>query len=371
MPLAAVMTAPHKPVEVQNLPAAVVEPGGLLLETIFSEVCGTDVHLHNGHLAGVPYPIIPGHVSVGKVIETGGAVNDIDGNPIAVGSVVTFLDVHETCQNCFYCLVAKASTRCPGRKVYGITYSANDGLLGGWSEHLYLKPRVKTIVLPASVPAERLIAGGCGLPTAIHAIERAAIQLGDIVAVQGSGPVGLNAAILALLSGAGGVIVIGDPDNRLQAAKGYGVDEVLSVSATTPPERVNLVRALTNGRGADVTIEATGVPAAVREGMQMTRDGGRYVIVGQYTDVGDVSINPHTEINKKHLEIRGCWGSDFSHFYRMVNVLARHGDRVGWEKMISREYSLQEMNTALSDVAAGRVVKAVVRPNRLTASRLD
>ncbi|MEK7277292.1 MAG: zinc-binding dehydrogenase, partial [Chloroflexota bacterium] len=235
----------------------------------------------------------------------------------------------------------------------------------------YLKPKVKTLVLPASVPPERLIAAGCGLPTAIHAIERAAIQLGDIVAVQGSGPVGLNAAILALLSGAGGVIVIGDPDNRLQAARAYGVDEVISVSATTPQERVNRVRALTNGRGADVTLEATGVPAAVREGMQMTRDGGRYVIVGQYTDVGEVSINPHTEINKKHLEIRGCWGSDFSHFYRMVNVLARHGDHVGWEKMISREYSLQEMNTALSDVAAGRVVKAVVRPNRPTASRLD
>src|SRR3972149_6029793 len=111
MPLAAVMTAPHKPIEVQNLPAAVVEPGGLLLETIFSEVCGTDVHLHNGHLAGVPYPIIPGHVSVGKVIETGGAVDDIDGNSIAVGSGGPFLDVHETRQNCFYCLVAKASIR--------------------------------------------------------------------------------------------------------------------------------------------------------------------------------------------------------------------------------------------------------------------
>jgi L-iditol 2-dehydrogenase len=87
------------------------------------------------------------------------------------------------------------------------------------------------------------------------------------------------------------------------------------------------------------------------------------VIVGQYTDAGEVAINPHLEINKKHLEIRGCWGSDFSHFYRMVNVLARHGDRVGWEKMISREYKLSEMNTALDDVAKGSVVKAVVKPN--------
>ncbi|MBM4421843.1 MAG: zinc-binding dehydrogenase [Chloroflexi bacterium] len=362
MPLAAVMTAPHKPIEVHNLPAAKIEPGGVLLETIFSEVCGTDVHLHHGRLAGVPYPIIPGHVSVGRVIETGGAVSDVDGNPITVGSVVTFLDVHETCHACWYCLVAKASTRCPHRKVYGITYSASDGLLGGWCEHIYLKPKVKTILLPARVRPERLIAAGCGLPTAVHAIERAAIALGDIVAVQGSGPVGLNAAILALLSGAGGVIVIGDPANRLQAAKEYGVDEVISVAETTPAERADRVKALTGGRGADITIEATGAPAAVKEGVAMTRDGGRYVIVGQYTDAGEVSINPHTEINKKHLEIRGCWGSDFSHVYRMVNVLARHGDRVGWEKMISREYGLNEMNTALQDVAAGRVVKAVVRP---------
>jgi L-iditol 2-dehydrogenase len=97
--------------------------------------------------------------------------------------------------------------------------------------------------------------------------------------------------------------------------------------------------------------------------MQMTRDGGRYVVVGQYTDAGEAAINPHLDLNKKHLEVRGCWGSDFSHFYRMVNVLARHGDRVNWERMISREYGLAEMNAALEDVAAGRVVKAVVKPN--------
>jgi threonine dehydrogenase-like Zn-dependent dehydrogenase len=362
MPLAAVMTAPHKPIEVQSLPDPKIELGGILLETIYSEVCGTDVHLHHGRLAGVPYPIIPGHVSVGRVAETGGSVTDINGNPIITGALVTFLDVHETCNNCWYCLVAKASTRCPSRKVYGVTYSANDGLLGGWSETIYLKPKVKTIILPSTVPPERLIAAGCGLPTAVHAIERAAITLGDIVAVQGSGPVGLNVAILALISGAGAVIVIGDPPNRLEAAKGFGVDEVISVTGTTPQQRVECVKALTNGRGADITIEATGVPAAVKEGMQMTRDGGRYVIVGQYTDAGEVSINPHLEINKKHLEIRGCWGSDFSHFYRMVQVLSRHGDKVGWERMISREYKLTEMNTALDDVEAGRVVKAVVKP---------
>ena len=362
MPRAAVMTAPHEPIQVQTLPNAPMERGSILLETIFSEVCGTDVHLHHGQLAGVPYPIIPGHVSVGRVADTGGVVNDIEGARINVGDVVTFLDVHETCNNCWYCLVAKASTRCPHRKVYGITYSAREGLLGGWSEQIYLKPGVKVIRLPDSVPPQRLIAAGCGLPTAMHAIERAQIGLGDTVVVQGSGPVGLSLAILAQLSGAGGVMVIGDPPNRLDAAKQFGADEIISVAATSPQERLERVRALTGGRGADVTIEATGVPAAVREGMQMTRDAGRYVIVGQYTDAGDVTINPHLDLNKKHLDVRGSWGSDYSHFYKMVRVLARHGERVGWEKMITRAYALDEMNEALRAVARGEVVKAVVNP---------
>ena len=76
MPRAAVMAGPGAPIEVRELPAPDIEPGGILLQTIYSEVCGTDVHLHHGRLAGVPYPIIPGHVSVGRVVDTGGRIED-------------------------------------------------------------------------------------------------------------------------------------------------------------------------------------------------------------------------------------------------------------------------------------------------------
>lgn len=364
MPRAALMTAPFAPIEVRDLPRPKLEPGGIQLDTIYSEVCGTDVHLHHGRLAGVPYPIIPGHVTVGRVAETGGEVKDIDGVLIRAGNVITFLDVHETCHNCWYCLVAKATTRCPHRKVYGITYSANDGLLGGWSEMVMLKPGTKIVRIPNGMPPERFIAGGCGLPTSVHAMDRAEIRLGDSVLVLGSGPVGLNAAILSQLCGAAQVIVIGAPDDRLETAKAFGADAVVSIERTSPEERVEQVRALTGGRGADVTIEATGAPAAVREGMQMTRDAGRLVVVGQYTDAGEVSFNPHLDLNRKHLEIRGCWGSDYSHFYRAAKVIAKQGDRFGWERMISKRYGLEEMNAALDDVAAGRVVKALVDPAR-------
>ena len=363
---AAVMSAPRRPIEVRAFPEPRPEPGGMVLETVLSEVCGTDVHLWHGRLAGVPYPIIPGHVSVGRVLETGGPVADVEGRGIEPGQLVTFLDVHETCGACWYCLVAKASTRCPKRRVYGITYSADEGLLGGWSERIVLKPGVRTIPLPPQVTPERLIAGGCGLATAVHAVDRAEIRLGDTVAVQGSGPVGLNAAVLAVLSGAGFVVVVGDPASRLAVARELGADATIAVGETSGDERVERVRELTGGRGADVTIEATGSPVAVREGMRMTRDGGRYVVAGHYTDSGEVAINPHQDINRKHLDVRGCWGADYAHFHRMVGILARHGDRVGWERMIGKVYGLDEMNEALADVAEGTVVKAVVAPGAAT-----
>ena len=363
MPRAAVMTAPNVPVEVQSLPVPTLEDGAVLLRTIFSEVCGTDVHLHEGHLAGVPYPIIPGHVNVGEIVDLAGQPIDLDGKPLKKGQVVTFLDVHETCGHCWFCTVAKASTRCPNRRVYGITYSSDEGLLGGWSEMIYLKPGVKVIPLPESVPPERFIAAGCGLPTAVHAIERADIMLGDSVVVQGTGPVGLTVAILAQISGATQLIVIGGGKGRVDEAVRIGADVVIDIDETPAAERVERVLELTGGRGADVTIEASGNPRAVTEGFGMTRDAGRYVIVGQYTDAGDIPVNPHLDINRKHLEIRGCWGSDFGHFWRGIRVVAKHGDRFQWERFISRRYSLEEANEALDDVSHFRTVKALIDPN--------
>lgn len=298
---AAVMEKPLTPVVVQELPEPALEPGAAWLETIYSEVCGTDVHLYHGRLAEVPYPIIPGHINVGRVAETNGPVHDVDGRVLRPGDVVVFLDVNETCHDCWYCLVAKASTRCPHRKVYGITYGLNDGILGGWSEKIYLKPGVKIVTLPESIPPAAFIGGGCGLPTAFHAIEQAQIRLGDTVVVQGCGPVGLNAVILAQLVGALKVIVVGAPKLRLDLAREFGADAVINIETTSPEQRLAAVQELTQGRGADVVIEATGVPEAVREGMAMTRDAGTYVVVGQYTDNGEVAINPHLDLNKKHL----------------------------------------------------------------------
>jgi len=348
-------------IETKEFAVPVLEKGAVLLKTIYSEVCGTDVHLSQGQLAEVPYPIIPGHINVGVIEEINGTVSDIEGNSFQIGDVVTFLDVHETCNECWYCLVAKATTRCPHRKVYGVTYSAKDGLLGGWSQKIYLKPGVRIVKLPSQLDAMDFIAGGCGAPTALHAIERATVKLDDTVVIQGSGPVGLNVAIFSILSGASTVIAIDPSENRLKVARQIGVDH--TISEPTAEDRIDAVLSLTNGRGADITIEASGNPKAVAEGMDMTRDNGTYVIVGQYTDAGDVSINPHWQINKKHIDIRGVWGIDYSHMYKTVRLMAKHKERFNWRQFISKVYSLDEVEMALNGVEKAQVVKAVIAPN--------
>src|SRR5437899_1232643 len=256
---AVVMTGPGQPLEVRRFAAPHPEPGGAVLEMVASEVCGTDVHLHHGRLAGVPYPIIPGHVNCGRILETSGPLPDVEGRPLGPGRLVTFFDVFGTCGQCWYCLVAKAATRCPKRRVYGITTSANDGLLGGWAQRIEILPGVKVLPLPDGIDPLDFMGGGCGLPTGFHAVERAGIAMGDTVVIQGSGPVGLNAAIFAQLAGAQRVFLVGAPKARLEAARKLGTEDVLDITETPDPAaRARWVRDRTTGRGADVVIEASG-----------------------------------------------------------------------------------------------------------------
>lgn len=358
MPLVAVIPQPNAPVEVREVPEPDLEPNSALLAVELSEVCGTDVYLQQGRLAGVPYPLVPGHVSVGRLQKIRGELFDVEGKPFSEGDRVTFLDVHRTCNACWYCLVAKAGTRCPHRKVYGITYGLDDGLCGGWSTHIYLKPGTRCIGLDAD--PETFMAGGCALPTSLHAVERGDIKIGDTVLVLGSGPVGINSIVLAQMRGASRVLCIGAPQARLDAARDAGASATLNIEGHNEVQRLEWVLGNTARRGADVTIEATGAPEAVVQAMRFTRDAGTVVVAGQYTDHGVTSFNPHLDLNKKHLDVRGCWGSEFSHFYRAAQIV---GQRPGvWKRMKLDQFGLENANEALSAVADGRVLKALIRP---------
>ena len=360
--LAAVMPAPHVPVEIREFAEPDLEPDSALLRVTYSEVCGTDVHLMAGRLAGVPYPIIPGHVAVGVLEEIRGHLCDVHGRAFEEGDAVTFLDVHGTCNACWYCLVAKASTRCPHRKVYGITFGADDRLAGGWAQKIYIKPGTRCIRLEGVDP-RLFMAGGCALPTSLHAVDQAEIRIGETILVLGAGPVGLSTVALAHLGGAARVFCIGAPGRRLETARRMGACDCLDITGTDEEQRHDWLLERTEGRGPDATIEVTGAPVAVAQAMRWTRDAGRVIVAGQYTDTGSVEVNPHLDINRKHLRVQGIWGSDFSHFYRAVQLLRDSRAASAYGAIATSEYKLTETNQALADVAQGQTTKALVTPH--------
>jgi len=359
--LAAVMPGPEVPVEIREFAEPDLPVGGALLRTVRSEVCGTDVHLWHGRLSGVPYPIIPGHVTTGTIDAIRGSMIDVHGAPIREGDRVAFFDVHRTCGRCLACTAHRTPTRCPSRRVYGITDSAAEGLYGGWAQKVYLEPGVVVAPLPEAVTFDAYIGGGCGLVTAVHIVERSRLSLGDTVVVQGAGAVGLSAAALLAKSGAGQVIVIGGPADRLALARRMGADVVIGLDSP-PEDRLTRVLELTGGLGADVVVEAAGSARAFEEGVRMTRNGGAYVVAGHYTNGGDSTINAHEHINRRHLEIRGCWGSEVAHFLRAIRALERYGRDVPWHLIGARTYGLRAINEALHDAAALKIPKALVDP---------
>jgi L-iditol 2-dehydrogenase len=287
---------------------------------------------------------------------------DIDGHPVTEGDRLVFLDVHGSCGHCWHCTTWTAATRCPHRQVYGVTHSVHEGPLGGWSEKVLLRADVHCARLSDEIPSERYIAAGCALPTALHAIERANLQLGDRVVVQGAGPVGLSIAILARASGGGDVIILDHSETRLRLAGSLGFRHVVCTRDRLDGA-VEMLERLGGRRGADVVFEATGSPHAIPEGLSLVRDGGQYVVVGQYADHGEVPINPHLHLNRNHITVLGVWGIGLRHFRRMIQVLGQPTatlDPALWDRLASVRYPLREVDRALADVRAGLVTKALL-----------
>jgi threonine dehydrogenase-like Zn-dependent dehydrogenase len=93
------------------------------------------------------------------------------------------------------------------------------------------------------------------------------------------------------------------------------------------------------------------------------RDGGVYVIAGHYTDVGTSTISAHRHINRKHLDVRGCWGSEIRHFATALDLLARHGATVPWQRIGATTFGLGQLTDALRQAEALAFTKALVAPN--------
>jgi threonine dehydrogenase-like Zn-dependent dehydrogenase len=327
----------------------------------YGGVCGTDLHLQRGHL-DVTTPLVLGHEGLGTLHEVGRGVEcDVNGAALSRGDRVMWAS-SISCGRCVACL-DREPTLCEDRRTYGVNRPIETGpaLSGSWAEYIYLHPGTALVRLVDGIDSLAAMSLACAGPTMIHALyERRPVRVGEVVVVQGSGPVGLAAAALSQLAGAAKVILAGGPAPRLRLAAETGIGDahVNVVEADDPARALGEVIELTGGRGADLVIECTGVPGAVEQGVRLARRGGSYLVVGQYTDGGDTLLNPH-QIVYRQLDLFGSWAFTGAHLAEYVRLLPRLVERFDLARLV-RTYALDEHGVALRDVGTGAVMKAVL-----------
>ena len=246
----------------------IVEPTDAIVRIDVSTICGTDLHILKGDVPEVTPGTILGHEAVGTVVETGSAVTTVvPGDQVLVSCI-------SSCGRCRFCKEGHYGL-CTGGGgwIFGHTI---DGLQAEFARVPFADTSVYK--LPEGLTAEDVIFLADILPTAFEVgVLNGGVQPGDTIAVVGAGPIGLATIMTAKLFTPSRVIAIDLADARLQKALEFGADTVIN-NGTEDAEAV--IRALTDGLGVDVAIEAVGVPETFELCTAIVRPGGRVANVG-------------------------------------------------------------------------------------------
>ena len=367
---------PGATARVETVPRPKIPDKAALIEIGFCGVCGTDLHILRGHWPKpLPWPFTLGHELVGVIVEKGpGLEADFMGQPLAVGSKV-MLPPLMPCGECYYCVHYPANAnRCLNPTYYGryLPFNKAPHLWGGWAEVVYVDldmlPATKIYRLPDEMTL-RLGSLSEPLTSCVRAMNRAGsaggFRVGDTVVIQGSGPIGVLAIVAAKEMGAGRVIVVGAPEKpRLALCREFGAEATVSIEThTTPQARTEAVRRIVGGYGADLVLDCSGHPSAGPEGIEMLRDGGTYVEMGQFTDAGAIETNWH-RFCVKDVNLLGSWAFTANDIPLAIDMLDRARDRHPWSRMQTCfPFSEQGITEAIESAIAMRSVKATIVPN--------
>lgn len=249
------------------------KPTDVIVRMDTTTICGTDLHILKGDVPAVTDGRILGHEGVGTVVEVGSAVSTVE-----VGDRV-LLSCISACGACSYCHQGLYAHCLADEGTSGIGWIFGH-LIDGTQAELVRVPFADNSVyrLPEGVSDEAAVMLSDILPTGFEiGVRYGRVKPGDVVAVVGSGPVGLAAMMTANLYGASRIIAVDLDANRLEQAKTMGAtDAVTSADADWRDQ----VRAMTDGMGVDVAIEAVGIPATFQACHEVVRPGGSIANIG-------------------------------------------------------------------------------------------
>jgi len=271
--------------------------------------------------------------------------------------VVPICDV--TCGKCHVCRTSFGFTTSCIRDVgYGTTLSCKDPphLFGGWAEYMYILPQALLAKVPEDLPPEAAVLAEvmsvpyCAFEKSMspYPLGKDGFGPGDTVVILGAGPLGVCHGVMAKISGAGEVIVVGAPESRLRLAKVLCADHVLDIDKIRKPEdRIQEVLSLTQNRGADLVAECAGDPDAVSQGLDMLRVGGTLIVTGNYIDMGPTSINPQKQILSKSARIIGVNGQTAASYAASLRLVKRFRQTIPIEKMLTHKFKIDEAELGL------------------------
>jgi L-iditol 2-dehydrogenase len=365
---AAVVHTYGEPIEIRELPVPQpeeLEPGSLLVRVDVASICGSDVHQWSGltqALAPAELPIVLGHEMMGTVVAFGpGRREDSVGQPLAEGDRILWTHIY--CGQCYECRVLNMPTMCRRKQQYMRTNCERfPYLVGGFAEYCYVFPPSGRVRIPDEVPDGVASAASCALRTIVNAFDRLGrIEPHQKVVIQGAGPLGLFATAMANHAGVHELIVVGAPEARLHLARRWGASATVSVEeCATPEARLERVRELTGGTGADVVMELSGAPLAFAEGLDFLRPGGRYAVVGQLG--GPLTPVQAALIVRKQATILGVQSADIGQFWKALEFVRRTSDRYDFDAMLTTRYPLAQINEAIQSMRAFSEIKPLVLP---------
>lgn len=355
---AALLEEYGKPLVIREVAIPAMEPRGILVKVEMAGICGTDVHQQRGTLTiKSPLPNIQGHETIGRIVELGeGRTMDVAGEALNVGDRIMW--AHADCGECYWCEIPRDTVLCAKRQGYG--FASPSVLRGGFAEYEYITPITKVVKVPEELTEEEAIGVGCAFRTVVAGYERlGGVRFQENVVVQGAGPVGLYSLLMAVVGGAGKVCVIGAPAERLALAKKWGAAQVINIDEVKDPaQRKEQVLAMTGGRGPEVVIECSGIPAAFNEGLDMIQKGGRYLVMGQ-TSANTVPVAPGI-ITGKGLTVVGSVSAAIQHFYKALQFIKNNRTKYPMAEIVTTKYPLERINEALANMAAGKEIKPVI-----------
>ncbi len=324
--------------ELRDLPEPEPGPGEVLLKMMASGLCGSDLKRYRAPRAELTGSLhVAGHEPCGVVSEVGPGVTQVQ-----VGDRV-MMHHYTGCNACSMCRIGYTQMCLNHHEVYGSTAD------GGHQDYL-LCPASTCVRMPDDLPFDQGAAVACGTGTAFHAVKRLGISGADTIAVFGQGPVGASATMFARAMGAR-VIAVDMIPERLELARELGADVVVDASED---DAESVIRELTNGEGADATLDATGIPQARINAVDSARYWGRVCFVGEgNTTTFDVSA----QIIHKQLTIYGSWTFSLAGLAEAANFVVDRGAPL--DRLITHRYALDQADEAYRLFDTGKTGKPV------------